>query len=104
MNKLRELREEKKLTQKELAEQIKINKMTYNNYENGKREPNIATLINLADFYEVSIDYLVGRNFCNEFGYLNNNEKELITMFRQMSNDNQLMFFSEARGVLIAQR
>ena len=56
---LRELRKEKGLSQTQLANELGMIKQTYSNYENEKREPNIATLIKLADYFDVSVDYLI---------------------------------------------
>lgn len=61
-DKLKELRKEKKLTQKEIAEQIGIKQNSYSDWENGKTEPSLEKLIVLADFFEVSLDWLVGRD------------------------------------------
>lgn len=58
---LRELRKEQNLTQEEAANGIGIVLRSYRRYEAGEREPVASTLILLADFYKVSIDYLVGR-------------------------------------------
>ena len=55
------LRKEKKLTQEDAAKQSGIVLRTYCRYEKGEREPTVSTLWKLADFYGVSIDYLVGR-------------------------------------------
>lgn len=65
-NVLKELREEQGKTQKELAEDLHISQVTYSNYELGKREPNIETLIALANYFRVSIDFLVGRYVMSE--------------------------------------
>lgn len=59
MKKLKELRKNNNKKQEELANYLKINKMTYCNYENDNREPNIETIIKLADYFKVSIDYLL---------------------------------------------
>jgi len=59
-DRLRILREEIGLTQKELAEKMNIAKTTYNNYETGKREPDKETLKRFAAFFDCSIDYLLG--------------------------------------------
>ena len=56
--KLKELRKINLKTQDELAQIINVSHGTYNNYEQGKFEPNIATLIKLADYFNVSLDYL----------------------------------------------
>ena len=58
---LRMLRKEKKVQQKEIAEYLGISIRGYQFYESEHNEPNIKALIALADFYGVTIDYLVGR-------------------------------------------
>ena len=55
------LRKEAGLTQRELAEKLKMNSVTYLHYEKGQREPPIDTLIQFADFYSVTVDFLLGR-------------------------------------------
>ena len=50
-------------TQKQMAELIGITPRSYQRYESGEREPNIATLVQIADFFEISLDDLVGRKF-----------------------------------------
>lgn len=60
-NRLTNLRKQKKLTQQELSKRLKIARTTYSGYENGSREPDYATLKKIADFFEVSTDYLLGR-------------------------------------------
>lgn len=58
---LQELRKEKKVPQKELADYLGISVRAYHYYEEGKRYPDFQGLLALADFYGVSLDYLVGR-------------------------------------------
>ena len=58
---LRDLREDNDITQNQIALMLNIKQNTYSQYENGKREVPIKILWKLADFYDVSIDYLVGR-------------------------------------------
>ena len=58
---LRELREDRDVTQKELADILHIRQNTYSQYETGVIELTASTLIKLADFYGVSVDYLLGR-------------------------------------------
>ena len=58
---LKLLRKEKKVPQKELADLLGISIRGYQFYESEDNEPNIKVLTVLADFYGVSIDYLVGR-------------------------------------------
>ena len=58
---LRDLREDNDIKQRELAEHLNIKQNTYSQYENGKREIQIGLLWKLADFYNTSVDYLIGR-------------------------------------------
>lgn len=50
-------------TQSQMADLLEITARGYRNYELGAREPELSTLIKLADYFEVSLDDLVGRNF-----------------------------------------
>ncbi len=59
---LRELRKEKGLNQGELAETMGVTLRQYQRYERGEQEAKLAGWIFLADFYDVSLDYLVGRS------------------------------------------
>ena len=61
MNRIKELRHKKELTQKELATMLKLNQTAIGKYERGELEPCIATLQQLADIFDCSIDYIVGR-------------------------------------------
>ncbi|CAM4101809.1 helix-turn-helix domain-containing protein [Paenibacillus alkaliterrae] len=56
------LRKKKKLTQQDIADRLHLTRSTYAQYEINRRVPEYATLEKLADFFEVSIDHLVGRN------------------------------------------
>jgi len=58
---LRDLREDADKNQSEIAKILDIDQRTYSNYETGKREIPVRHLIVLADYYNVSIDYIVGR-------------------------------------------
>ena len=62
MLRLKELREERKINMRQAAKALGIPYTTYISYEKGDREPNSEMLIILADFYNCSIDYLVGRS------------------------------------------
>ena len=60
--KLKELRKGSNLTQEQLAQILEMNFHVYARYEQGLRSAPIELLIKLADFYEVSLDYLCGRD------------------------------------------
>ncbi|MDE6586109.1 MAG: helix-turn-helix domain-containing protein [Clostridia bacterium] len=57
---LKELRQEKNVGQVKLAESLGVSKGVISLWENGLREPSMSSLILIARFFEVSIDYLVG--------------------------------------------
>ena len=61
MNRIRDLREDRDLRQADLARATGIDQRTISNYETGKSDPNSDALIRLADFFNVSIDYLLER-------------------------------------------
>jgi len=58
---LKELRKRNNWTQQEIAEKLKITRSAYAHYEKNRKTPTIETLKMLADIYQTSIDYLVGR-------------------------------------------
>ena len=60
-NRLRDLREDRDLKQKHLADLLKVHQTTYSDYELGRLNIPISALHTLADFYNVSIDYLLCR-------------------------------------------
>lgn len=61
-NNLKFLRKEKKLTQSELANQLGIVPNAYQKYEYGTREPNLSTVKKIANFFNVSTDFLLGND------------------------------------------
>ena len=63
---LKECRKTKGLTQKEAAEIFKINERHWRSYEGGTRTPTFEGLLALADYFDVSLDYLVGRSEVRE--------------------------------------
>lgn len=58
-DRLIQLRKNKKLTQEQMAEKIGIHRGTYANYERGHRQPDYDTLLKIADFFDVTTDYLL---------------------------------------------
>ena len=60
-NRLRDLREDRDLKQKDLAQLLNIHQTTYSDYELGRLNIPVSTIHALADFYQVSTDYLLGR-------------------------------------------
>ncbi len=83
------LRKEKKITQEEMAKILNITQRTYSGYELSQTEPNIETLCKLADYFNVSIDYLVGREKNRELITKNyQQKKELLQLSEKLTNNN----------------
>ena len=99
---LRKLREEKGITQKQLADVISVSQQSINKYENHNIEPDISTLKLLSAYFDTSIDYLVGNTALrrkNEIVYkydLNDGEKQIIDNFRKLNSEQK-----EAIGSLL---
>ena len=102
---LKELRQRRNLSQKELSEILKVSTGTVGNWEVGLREPDFQMLIKIADMFNVSCDYLLDR-FSNDEN-LNENkirisissiEEEMLTEFRntgkKLGNDGQRAIIS----------
>ena len=88
---LRKLREDAGISQKALAEAIGVSQQSVNKYENHNIEPDIETLIRIADYFETSVDYLVGhstvRRKIEEYHafQLNENESRLVEAYRTLT-------------------
>ena len=78
---LKEIRLKRGLTQKEVADVIGCSAGAYSKYEVGDREPSLDVLDKLADYYDVSVDYLIGRAVTSSSA-LSNKEMQLIEKYR----------------------
>ena len=80
---LSELRNQRGLSQAHVAQILNITHQAYSHYETGKRQMNYETLHILADLYDVSIDYILGRE--NKMpSFLSEDERELISRYREL--------------------
>jgi transcriptional regulator with XRE-family HTH domain len=100
---LKELRESKGLNMREAARLIGMPYTTYVNYEKGAREPNSEMLVQLADFFETSIDYMLCKTDLNQYApaqsvtpahvrglpVLSGDELELVEKYRQLTEFNR---------------
>ena len=59
---IRDLREDRDKTQRQIAELLNMQLTVYQRYERGERELPLWAAIKLADYYDITLDYLVGRN------------------------------------------
>lgn len=113
---LKSIRIEHGLTQKELSERLKIGQATIACYENGQRDPHILNLVAYADFFECSIDFLVGR--ADDFGNvivdaentktskttLTKDEPELLEKYEELSPASKLKLSGFVDGLLSAEK
>lgn len=83
MIRLKELRLKNGLTQAEMAKNFSITVTQYQRYENGKSNPRVEDLVHLADFFGVSVDYLLDR----EPSRMSNPElSDFQTLFNQLTD------------------
>jgi transcriptional regulator with XRE-family HTH domain len=85
-NHLKDLRHERNITQKQLAEAVNLSERGIQNYELNSREPSMSTLIALANYFGVSIDYLVGRI-----------QKDYLTMLEEAEDEYLLALVEERK-------
>ena len=103
--KLKELREQKGLSQYEIAPLLNIKRATYANYETGKTQPTIEILCQIADFYGVSLDYLCSHNTTNkqDLGFLTDIQIQIIKIIKQLNEQNTIQAFGYLSGLLAGQ-
>ena len=104
MLKLKELRTELGLTQKNIAKNLGCNQTAVGKYERGELEPNIQTLIKLATIFGCSVDYLLGRE--DDFGavvnvtsQLSKSQSELLSVFNLLSEEEQYQVIGFAKAL-----
>ncbi len=93
---LKELISEKGITQREFAAEINVAPSTIGNYVNYHREPDYATLIKIADYFDVSVDYLVGHTQKDT----SPNEARLIELYRSMTAEQKNMLLIQSMAVV----
>ena len=99
MNKIKELRQEKRLTQSDIAKILNVNQTAVGKYERAELEPSIKSLIILSKFFEVSIDYILGNS--DDFGNItiknsstiNTEEEILLQNYRSLPKQEQAQAF-----------
>ena len=96
IRRLRALRTARHLYQKDVADILKIDRTTYAKYETGDSEPSIATLIQIADLYHVTMDYLLERNDVKN----EPEDAELLQIFHQLTEEGKSQVKSYAEFVL----
>lgn len=102
MLKLQEIREQKGILQKDLADKLNKTRACISSWETSKTEPDLQSLIQMANLLEVTTDYLLGRS--NEVGIIETNanltpdQNELLNLYNQMSlqSKNRLLGYAQS--------
>ena len=95
-----ELRKTKQMSQAEISKMLNVTQRTYSAYELQQTEPNIKTMITLADFYNVSLDYLIGRDFAEA---KDSSDQEILEVFRKLDISGKAKVLGYAKARLDAQ-
>lgn len=94
MIRIKELRNQSNLSLRDLAQNLNISYSSLGKYERGEQQPNIETLLNIAKYFDVTVDYLLGnsnyKNTQEEFNFKNaiilSEEKELLNLFKRTAS------------------
>lgn len=88
--KIKELRKRIGLKQDEVATKLGLNVRTYQNYELGRRQPDLKTVIQIADFFNVSLDELLERENCKfiNLNLIDDNKKNVVEMVMKLNKEN----------------
>ena len=97
---LLELRTQKGLTLTKLADDLNMPVMTYHNYEKRRNDPNVNTLIKLADYFNVSLDYLCERQYNNNVGFIPDERKDLVKQVLALSDEDAKIIEAYITGFL----
>lgn len=101
--KLKELRQKLGLTQTELANKLNLSKNQILRYENKTSEIPANYLIEMADFFNVSLDYFCERRCNNSIGYIKEDRKETLQLVNELSNENFACVKAYINGILISE-
>ena len=103
MNRYKDLRKKFNLTQSQLANKINIEQSTVSKWEQNRTIPDIATLTKLSELYNVSIDYLCGREEKNKFENLTKDQEEIFELILKLNQLNFVRAYSYVSGLYVSQ-
>lgn len=101
-NRIRALRAEKNITQLRLSMELEVAQETISAYEKGKYSPSLNTLVKLADLFDVSIDYLIGRSDVRKpesAALLQDEEALLISRYRSLNSLDRARLMAYSQGI-----
>ncbi|MBQ4269200.1 MAG: helix-turn-helix transcriptional regulator [Clostridia bacterium] len=94
---LKRLRENSDISQTRFSQDIGFSQAAISAWENNTREPGIVALIKIAQYFNVSVDYLIGRKDQNNETKLTPNEKELLDIFNSLEKEYKAQILEYAR-------
>lgn len=103
MYRIRELRKERHMNQQRLAMEFNISQAAVSNYEKGNPEPDIQLIIKMADYFNVSIDYLAGKSdkkFNISADDLKDDEMEILQDYSRLSEIKKAKASAYIKGLL----
>ena len=102
---LKKLRLENNLTQEDLAKIINKSSVAYGYYESGRNDPDIQTILKLADYFHTTTDNLLGHNvpYLFDISTLSQEQKELLEEIKKLSNNNCKRVLDFITGLQIAE-
>ena len=102
IERLKQLREAKNLTQLRLAMELNVSQETISGYEIGKAVPPAEMLVKLADTLDTSVDYILGRTDIKSMlraSELSEQESEILTILRKQPEDKRIFVFDLIKGL-----
>lgn len=91
---MRDLLDERNLSQKKLADDLNISASAVGNYVRNNREPDFETLKKIARYFRVSTDFLLNYQSGQEFGY---EEQKILQIFRSLSEDQKELYIEQGK-------
>ncbi|WP_458403294.1 helix-turn-helix transcriptional regulator [Methanobrevibacter sp.] len=110
-NRIKELRQEKKITQLQLSIELGVTQETISAYEHNRHLPSVSALISMSEIFDASMDYIIGisnmrhimvegdRNACDTL-----QKAQLLNSFRKLGSKNKEKLLSYAEGLLDSER
>lgn len=100
---LKELRKNRNMTQADLSKSLNISASSIGMWEQGRREPDLDNLNRIADFFNVSTDYLLGRKILNDSSPLSTEQKNVLNVFGQLNKPHRQMILNMMSALVTQQ-
>lgn len=102
-NRLKNLRTSREISQKSFAKYLGVSQQTVASWEVGRTEPSNEILKNIADYFDVSTDYLLGRDNVKQNAPLSNEQMKLLTGFNALNDESKRLILEMIGQLNIAQ-